>query len=342
MYEETFKLLIACLKQQYEQPNRNSWLRWLDQARAWDIPDAEAVRALAAIRADVNEYFNGVIRFTDAGYRRHVLGHTKGAGAPANVASIRYPQEFHELCRDLLHAEFARVQTYDGSGGDAGVDAYDPDTETIFQFHGPEFPIRREKLKSYLDKASQHPARRWILLSKRDLTPKQSAWLDSAHSEYSFTINVWGPATLNQLLDKYPQVAQRYSAVSAARHAPFISVGAQHAEHIVNVVGPTTIRTANRGVRTLPIPGTVGSDPFKKGELAKLTERLAEFRSYGIGKDKLRSIYGTIHKNYLREKGCRVNDTPLERFEEAVSYFRRKIDNTKLGRINKGKGYPNY
>jgi hypothetical protein len=74
----------------------------------------------------------------------------------------------------------------------------------------------------------------------------------------------------------------------------------------------------------------VGSDPFKKGELAKLTDRLAEFRSYDIGKDKLRSICGAIHKNCLLEKGCRVNDTPLERFEEAVSYFGRKIDNTKL------------
>ena len=342
MYEETLKVLIECLKETYEQPRRNSWVAWLDEARARGIPDNEAVTALVEIRVDVEEWGNGVIRFTDAGYQRRVLGRDRTIGVPADVASIRYPQQFHELCRDLLHAEFSRVQTYEGSGGDAGVDGYDPDTETILQFHGPEFAIRKEKLKSYLDKASRQPARRWVLLSKRDLTPKQSAWLDSVRSQYRFAIEVWGPARLNQLLDKHPQVGRRYSVLPAAREAPSISVGAQQAAQIVNVVGPTTINTSRRGIRTLPIPGTVGSDPFKKGELAKLVDRLAEFRSYDIGKDKMRSIYGAIHKSYLREKGCRVNDTPLERFEEAVSYFRRKIDNTKLGRINRGKGYPNY
>jgi hypothetical protein len=344
MYEETWKVLIGCLKEIYEQPSRNRWLPWLGEARARGIPESEAVRALAAIRADVIEHFNGVIRFTDAGYQRHVLGRDQRAGVPADVASIRYAQQFHELCRDLLHGELPRIQTYEGSGGDAGVDAYDPDTETIFQFHGPEFPVRKEKLKSYLDKASRHPARRWVLLSKRDLTPKLSAWLDSVRTLYSFAIEVWGPARLNQLLDDHPEVGQRYvgPSLSTAREAPGITVGAQHAKQIVNVVGPATIKTSRRGVRSLPIPGTVGSDPFKKGELAKLVQRLAEFRAWDIGKDKMGSIYGAIHKNYLREVGCRANDTPLERFEEAVAYFRQKIDETRLGRINKGKGYPNY
>ena len=342
MYEATVKVLIGCLKEIYEQPGRKKWLSWLDEARARGIPESEAVRALAAIRADVFEYFNGVIRFTDAGYQRQVLRCSQGAGVPANVASIRYPQQFHELCRDLLHAELPRVQTYEGSGGDAGVDAYDPDTETIFQFHGPEFPIRKEKLRSYLDKASQHPARGWVLLSKRDLTAKQSAWLESVRSRYSFTIEVWGPAALNELLDKHPQVGQRYSVSSTARDARLINVGAQHAEQIVNVVGPTTIKTHRPKIQRAPIPGTVGADPYMKGELEKLVKRLGDFRCWQRGKDKAPSIFPAIYKNYLRDKKCAVFDTPQERFDEAVEYFHRKIDDTKLGRINKGKGQRSY
>ncbi len=342
MYEETLKILIARLKEVYEQPNRNRWLPWLDEARERGIPESEAVRALAAIRVDVTEKFSGVIRFTDAGYQRRILGRSQATCGLADVASIRYPQQFHELCRDLLHAELPRVQTYEGSGGDAGVDAYDPDTETIYQFHGPEFPIRKEKLKNYLEKASRHPARQWVLLSKRDLTPKLSAWLDSSRSAYSFKIEVWGPAVLNELLDKHPQVRQRYAAFPPSSDAPFIGVGTQHAEQIVNVVGPTTIRTQRPKIQRAPIPRTVGADPYMKGELEKLVKRLGDFRCWEKGKDKAGSIFPAIYRNYLREKRCAVFDTPQERFKEAVEYFHKKIDNTMLGRINKGKGQRSY
>jgi hypothetical protein len=344
MYEETFKALIQCLKEVYEQPSRNRWLPWLDVARARGIPESEAVRALAAIRADVKECFNGVIRFTDAGYQRHVIGRSQGASAQANIASIRYPQEFHELCRDLLHAEFFRVQTYEGSGGDAGVDAYDPDTETIFQFHGPEFPIRKEKLKSYLDKASQHPARRWVLLSKRDLTLTQSQWLDSARGRYTFVIETWGPARLNQLLDKHPEVAKRYLGhVAANGRAPLgLRVHSQQAGQIVNVVGPATIKGQHPKIHRAPIPGTVGADPYMKGELQKLVKRLGEFRCWQRGKDKAGSVFPAIYKKYLSDKGCALFDTPQERFEEAVGYFHDKIDKTMVGRMNKGKGQRSY
>jgi hypothetical protein len=234
------------------------------------------------------------------------------------------------------------VQTYEGSGGDAGVDAYDSDAETIFQFHGPEFAVRKEKLKAYLDKASRHPARRWVLLSKRDLSPKLWAWLDSVRPTYGFNIEVWGPAALNALLDKHPQVAERYSVSSVTRDAPLINVGAQHAEQIVNVVGPTTIKAHGPKVQRAPIPGTVGADPYMKGELQKLVKRLGDFRRWQKGKDKARSIFPAIYGKYLRDKGYAVFDTPQERFREAVEYFHDKIDKTVLGRVNKGKGQRNY
>jgi hypothetical protein len=342
MYEETYKLLIECLKEVYEQPSRNRWLRWLDEARQQGIPEGEAVRALAAVRADVKERFSGVIRFTDAGYQRHVLGRGMAANIPADVASIRYPQQFHELCRDLLHAELPRVQTYEGSGGDAGVDAYDPDTETIYQFHGPEFAVRKEKLKAYLDKASRHPLRRWVLLSKRDLSPKLSAWLNSVRATYRFRIEVWGPASLNKLLGDHPQIGKRYSALFIARNVPAISVEAQHADQIVNVVGPATIKTQRPRIQRGPIPGTVGADPYMKGEIEKLVKRLGDFRCWQRGKDKAGSTFPAIYKKYLSDKGCAVFDTPQERFEEAVGYFHDKIDKTMLGRINKGKGQRSY
>ena len=103
------------------------------------------------------------------------------------------------------------------------------------------------------------------------------------------------------------------------------------------------IKATRASVKKAPIPGTVGADPYMKGELKHLIDRLAEFRSWSPRKGSSpNSVYPVIYKNYLREKRCAVNDTPQSRFAEAKRYFQEKIDDTKLGRINKGKGQRNY
>ena len=90
---------------------------------------------------------------------------------------LKYPQRFHELCRDLMSAEYPRFQSYDGSGGDEGIDGYDPESETLFQFHYPRRGLRKDKLMKYLEQAKRHPIRRWVLVTSQDPTVGLSRWL---------------------------------------------------------------------------------------------------------------------------------------------------------------------
>ena len=161
--------------------------------------------------------------------------------------------------------------------------------------------------------------------------------------EYKFEIQVWGPATVYRLIGKHRDIATRYFAPGGQPIPSAINVHTQTADQIVNVVGPTVIKATRPSVKRAPIPGTVGADPYMKGELKNLVDRLAEFRSWSPRKGSSpKSIYPVIYKNYLRDKGCAVNDTPQSRFFEAKKYFQEKIDNTTLGRINKAKGQPSY
>ena len=185
--------------------------------------------------------------------------------------------------------------------------------------------------------------KQWVLVTTKDLTLRVSRWLDSAKPEYDFKIEVWGPARVYAMLDKHIEIAKRYSSPEPSTIEGGIHVGSQRARQIINAAGPTTIKSGRATIKRAPISGTIGADPYMKGEIKKLIDRLAEFRSWKPRKgSNPKSIYPVIYKNYLREFGYQVNDTPQNRFEEAKGYFQDKIDKTKLGRINKGKGQRSY
>ena len=115
---------------------------------------------------------------------------------------------------------------------------------------------------------------------------------------------MWGPAAVYRLIERYRDiVVPRYFLPGVHPTPSAINVHAQTADQIVNVVGPTVIKATRASVKKAPIPGTVGADPYMKGELKHLIDRLAEFRSWSPRKGSSpNSVYPVIYKNYLREK----------------------------------------
>jgi hypothetical protein len=344
--QDAIRLFVNALRRSYEacDPRRVNDLNLITQNAG--IPEELAHRAVAQLRAEQSIWvpFGTSLKLTDSGYKKYFCEPDKvEVPVVVDLEFLKYPQRFHELCRDLMSAEYPRYQGYEGSGGDEGIDGYEPESGTLFQFHYPRRGLRKEKLAKYLEQAKRHPITRWVLVTSQDLTVRQSRWLESVKPECKFEIQVWGPATVYGLIEKHRDIATRYFSPGIQPTPSAINVHAQTADQIVNVVGPTVIKATRPTVKRVPIPGTVGANPYMKGELKHLVDRLAEFRSWDPRKGSTsKSVYPVIYKNYLRDKGCAVNDTPQNRFVEAKKYFQEKIDNTKLGRINTGKGRPNY
>ncbi|MCH7986583.1 MAG: hypothetical protein IH847_08365 [Acidobacteria bacterium] len=127
-----------------------------------------------------------------------------------NLQSLEYPQRFEEFCKDLLAAEFSRFYSF--SGTDEGIDGYDSNSQTIFQFYFPEGAPRKEKVRRDLEKASRHPCKTWILLLPKDSPIKFTRWLLEEQQElYSFKIErPWGRTPILKLLRKHPGVKESY------------------------------------------------------------------------------------------------------------------------------------
>lgn len=70
-----------------------------------------------------------------------------------------------------------------------------------------------------------------------------------------------------------------------------------------------------------------------------LIERYNDFGSKQEGREHK---YAAVYKTIERKFGTKWKCIPLERFDEFTSFMQQRIDATKLGKINKSKGYPNY
>lgn len=130
-----------------------------------------------------------------------------------NLLRLEYPQRFEQFCKDLLAAEFPRFQTF--SGQDEGIDGYDPDSGTIFQFYFPEGTPKRRKVKQDLAKATRHPLKAWVLLLPKDPPKKFDQWLRKEQQAlYPFEIDLWGRTRILGLLRKHPDVKDTYFGIN--------------------------------------------------------------------------------------------------------------------------------
>jgi hypothetical protein len=90
--------------------------------------------------------------------------------------------------------------------------------------------------------------------------------------------------------------------------------------------------------------GTIGASLDHRNYIAHLIKRYHEYRdadrSFGAPDTKFN--YAVIHKNIERTFGAQTYFVPIERFADMSEYLKKLIDRTRLGRVNKSRGTPNY
>jgi hypothetical protein len=86
--------------------------------------------------------------------------------------------------------------------------------------------------------------------------------------------------------------------------------------------------------------GAIGKKAELKNYIKHLIDRYNEYKEGDVGKSRMKyaAIWGIIKKEFK----AHAYQIPETQFEELCSFLQYRIDNTKQGRINKGKGYKNY
>ena len=106
------------------------------------------------------------------------------------------------------------------------------------------------------------------------------------------------------------------------------------------VLGSTVvIKTQTKSVRIGPPAGCIASDLPKRNYVKHLIDRYNEFAQQQRDRAfRYQAVYGSIQRQF----GAKWDMVPLERFQDLSTFVQRKIDSTKLGRINRAKGNRNY
>lgn len=85
--------------------------------------------------------------------------------------------------------------------------------------------------------------------------------------------------------------------------------------------------------------GSIGFHNYKANYVSYLVGRYHEYKEYEVGKENMR--YGIflsgIKKRFKIGKTRTVYNIPETRFEELIEYIQKRIDETKLARVNRGK-----
>lgn len=132
------------------------------------------------------------------------------------------------------------------------------------------------------------------------------------------------------LINKYERVVIVNSGANVAYKSP----GAIQAQTL-------NLKTTKKTVRINPPGDAIGAS----AELASYIEYLiGKYKDYqklhvekeGIGKYVL--IYNAIRTRY----GSKWQTIPVGKFEDLMSFLQRRIDNSKVGRIRKGRGQKRY
>ena len=100
------------------------------------------------------------------------------------------------------------------------------------------------------------------------------------------------------------------------------------------------IKTSRTKVNVMPAAGTLGSDAVRCNYVKHLIDRYNEFASKQPRRKPFShaQIYSAI-KGQFKTDWQRIL---LLRFDDLVSFLQGRINRTQLGRINIGKGAPNY
>lgn len=133
-----------------------------------------------------------------------------------------------------------------------------------------------------------------------------------------------------RLLDNYLSVIVHSNSGQIAIQSP----GAIQASTI-------NIKTSKPTVVVAAPPGSIADDRKMLSYGKYLVSRYQEFQK-GDSQKTDDFKYIAIHNALKREFKCDWKLLPSERFEELATFLQRRIDSTKLGRINRARSIPNY
>lgn len=89
--------------------------------------------------------------------------------------------------------------------------------------------------------------------------------------------------------------------------------------------------------KNVVIPGTVSENPRMIGYLRYLVDRYNKFKEWECGITGQKMVYPLIYRSYKRDMKYDLKHTPASLFESAVSYLRRRIENTRLAKTRRGQ-----
>jgi len=94
-----------------------------------------------------------------------------------DLLELKTGERFENFCKALMTEYCGRFQAF--SAPDSGVDGYDEDTGTVFQFYFPERAPRKDKIVRDIQKilSSQSRPNAWVLLIPKDPSPVQRSWV---------------------------------------------------------------------------------------------------------------------------------------------------------------------
>lgn len=243
------------------------------------------------------------------------------------------PIRFQQLCSALLLRLYPGLRPVDGTGGDDGVDAWDPLSRTFFQCHAPTRRVQRTKFGQYLSQATQHSPARWIFITNQDFTRAQWTWVDGLIKHVPFPVEVWGVTKLGELLATHSDLTDYFFPADISLRSA-VTIGSQRAQHISNVAAEQVtlnVRTTRAGRPRIHVSGVVSNEPRKLGYLKYLGHRFNDLKERQVGKERMR--YQLIWVDYRRFVGYNVAETPLEAFEMASQYLQERITKSKVGQI---------
>lgn len=133
-----------------------------------------------------------------------------------------------------------------------------------------------------------------------------------------------------QLLESYLSVTIHSNSGQIAIQSP----GAIQAHTV-------TLKTSKPKVVVAPPQGSIADDNRMLSYAQYLIDRYQQFQKADQQKEdsfKYMAIHNTLKRKF--KGGWKL--LPTERFDEVAGFLQQRIDNSKLGRINRAKGFSNY
>jgi hypothetical protein len=261
---------------------------------------------------------------------------SEAVALPQSLLTID-PLQFQQLCAALLQRLYPDLRAVDGSGGDEGVDAWEPKSGTYFQFHAPKQRVQSRKFSTYLQQVIEHHPAKWVFITNQDFTRRQWRWFDGLKHGVPFRIEVWGATKLAEVLARNADLADYYLAPAKRRNV--VAIGSQTAHHISNIAAErvtVNVQTPRTSIPKLQVSGVISNDARKLGYLKYLGHRFNDLKERQIGRSRMR--YQLIWTEYRREVGYNVAETPADLFETGCRYLQTRIEGSKVGRIELAEG----